>query len=141
MALTGSTESDEKEEQDPRVVHNLDPRLESMAEKLLQPLLNKESDSQLFDDIEEEPSKCQFEPVEQEVMTINQAKQILKHTMHKKEAKPTPNHREYIEKEKGKREEVKMPDFDINNFRRFQVLCVMCRSVGTGLSFQHPDRG
>lgn len=138
MALTGSTQSDEKEEQDPRIVHNLDPRLTAMAEKLLQPLLNKENDSQLFDDIEEESSKCQFEPVEQEEMTINQAKQILKHTI-KKETKPTPNHREYIEKEKGKREEVKMPDFDINNFRMFQVLCVMCRSVGTGLSFQHPD--
>lgn len=93
-----------------------------MAKKLLQPLLNKESKAHLFDDIEEEPSKCQFEPVEQEEMTLNQAKQILKYTLERKEEiKPAATSREYIEKKKrGKKEEAKLVDFDIDNFRRFE---------------------
>ena len=87
-----------------------------MAEKLLQPLMNSTEDrSSLFNDIEEEPIRCQFEPSTNEEMTVNQAKQIMKKVMVKKEEKQTFTQPDEtpIEKEP----ESKLPDFDIDNFR------------------------
>lgn len=130
MALTGSTkppgeESDKElcdryqsadDGRDPRIVRDLDPRLTSMAEKVLQPLMNTmENKEDLFKNIEEDPMHCQFEPTQQEEMTINQAKRILKKTVGmKKEKKEAKNHREFVEEKK----EVKMTDFNIDNFRK-----------------------
>ena len=49
-------------------------------------------------------------------MTVEQAKQILQKTMTQKEEKKVDqNNREYIEENKKK--EVKMVDFNVDNFR------------------------
>ena len=56
MALEGSTgaPSLQGEGEDPRLVNSLDPRLSSIAEKLLQPILNNEEEKAKLMEEEEE---------------------------------------------------------------------------------------
>ena len=112
--MTGSTDT-EPSNRDPRITEPLDPRLKGMAEKLLQPILNSTEDkTAVFDSIEEEPIHCQFEPSTTEEMTVNQAKQILKHVMVNQEKQTTAAPEETpVQKEADS----KLPEFDIDNFR------------------------
>ena len=127
VAMTGSTKpssddsnSDyhhENSNHDPRLVDSLDPRLPKMANEIMTGLLNhNDNPSTLSETIQEQPWKCQFEPTVNEEMTVEQAKQILQKTMTQKEEKKiNQNQREYIEENKKK--EVKMVDFNVDNFR------------------------
>ena len=132
MALEGSTDSSSsvQEGEDPRLVDSLDPRLTSIAEKLLQPILNNEEEkAKVLEDMEneEEIQPCRFEKVENEEMTVQQAKRILKKKLMKKSNQgegTSSNQYEYVEdsaQRDAQRDAQKqtIPDFDIDNFSMF----------------------